>query len=104
MFYFKSLVISTLETFSIVAGSDPHLKEALLKLSELLIDEDWKVKNGDEEIAGIEHPGLHMMLKKLAQNDAVALKSAKSTFAGCLCSTIDDETVRAFYRPMNFSV
>lgn len=62
----------------------------------MLAEEDWKLKNGEEEIAGIEHPGLHMMLKKLAQNDAVALKSSKTTFGECLCSTINDETVRSF--------
>lgn len=65
-------------------------------MSELLVDGDWKLKNGEEEIAGIEHSGLHMMLKRLAQNDAVALKTSKTTFGECLCSTIDDETVRDF--------
>lgn len=79
--------------FSNFVGADPHLKAALLKISKLIIDENWKVKNGDEDIAGIEHSGLHMMLKKLAQNDAVASKASKTTFGECLSSTIDDETV-----------
>lgn len=74
-------------------GSNLDLKTALLNISKVLVEGDWKLKNGEEEIAGIEHPGLHMMLKKLAQNDAVASKTSKTTFGECLCDTVDDETV-----------
>lgn len=75
------------------AGSGEELKEAFTKISELIVAEDWKVKDGESEIAGIEHSGLHMMLKKLAQNDDVAKDNSKVTFGECLCSVITDETV-----------
>lgn len=75
-------------------GSDPELKEALVKICQLIVQEDWKVKSEEAEVAGIEHPGLHMMLKKLALNDDAAAKIPKTTFGECLVSIIDEEAVR----------
>lgn len=83
----------SLISFFTISGADPELKEALSKISELIRKLDWKVKNEENEMSGIEHPGLHMMLKKLAQNDSEAIKASKTTFGECLCSAIDDDTV-----------
>lgn len=79
-----------------VAGSEPELKNALLCIAEVIANPEWKIKEGESETSGIEHAGLHMILKKLAQHDSVALQTSKRTFGECLCSKITDETVTIF--------
>lgn len=74
-------------------GADPELKDALMSLSKVIVDPNWQVKEDEKEVYGIEHAGLHMTLKKLAQNDKIAEENSKTTFGECICSEIEDETV-----------
>lgn len=76
-----------------IIGTDPGLKTALSSIADIIVNPDWKIKEAENEINGIEHAGLHMILKKLAQHDAVALQESKTTFGECLCSKVTDEAV-----------
>lgn len=85
------------QTLLFIAGSGPELRNALSSVAEVIVNPDWKIKDGENEINGIEHAGLHMILKKLAQHDSVALQTSKATFGECLCSKVADDTVIICY-------
>lgn len=64
-----------------------------MKVCELIIDENWKITEDQEEVAGIESAGLHMVLKKLAANDLHTLATSKTSFGECLSKLITVEVV-----------
>ncbi|XP_015114671.1 pumilio homolog 3 [Diachasma alloeum] len=75
------------------AGNGEKLATAFQAISEFLTASKTKLKEGEVEYAPVEHPGLHMMLKKLIQADKLALETQKSTFGEELAKKLDNETI-----------
>lgn len=75
-------------------GSGEKLKSALESIAKFISDEDSKIKENDTECNSIEHPGLHMVLKKLIQNDKELLKQNESTFGEILLSYLTTEVLQ----------
>lgn len=80
----------------IFLGSGKVLDEALSKVVETITEVVWKIQDGENEVLGIEHAGLHMVLKKLAQHDKVASANGKVTFATNLIDALTDKVVSIF--------
>lgn len=55
------------------------MSKAFERIAEVIVDPSWKVKDECSEINGIEHAGLHMVLKKLVKNDKVLLARGEET-------------------------
>ena len=75
-------------------GSGEKLKSAFESIAKFISDVDSKIKGDDTECSSIEHPGLHMMLKKLIQNDKELLKKNESTFGEILLSHLTTEVLQ----------
>lgn len=76
-----------------ILGSGNVLKEALVKVAECITEEDWTITEGENEMYGIEHAGLHIVLKKLIQHDKVAFEQEKPTFSSVLVQHLDMDLV-----------
>ncbi|XP_029167278.1 protein penguin [Nylanderia fulva] len=75
-------------------GSGEKLKTAFESIAKFISDENSKIKENETEYNSIEHPGLHMMLKKLIQNDKELLKKNESTFGEILLSYLTTEVLQ----------
>ncbi|KYM93817.1 PREDICTED: protein penguin [Cyphomyrmex costatus] len=72
-------------------GSGEKLKSAFESVVKFISSMDSKIKDNDIEYDVIEHPGLHIMLKKLIQYDKELLKKNESTFTEILISHLTPE-------------
>ncbi|XP_044759898.1 protein penguin [Coccinella septempunctata] len=70
-----------------------HTFENLVKV---ITDIDWKIKENDKEIRGIEHPGLHLVLKKIAQHDKNNIEKDLPTFGASLSKSLTDEVIESW--------
>ncbi|XP_063981300.1 pumilio homolog 3 [Diachasmimorpha longicaudata] len=75
------------------SGHGEKLVEAFQAISEFLIASKTKLKEGEVEYAPVEHPGLHMMLKKLILADKIAVEAQKPTFGEELAKKLDGKTI-----------
>lgn len=82
----------------IFLGSGNVLEEALSSIVRTISDVDWTVKDGEKDVKGIEHPAIHMVLKKLAQNDKVAAEENRPTFGAALVQALEKKTVRLSFK------
>ncbi|KAH1016099.1 hypothetical protein HUJ04_007374 [Dendroctonus ponderosae] len=82
----------------IKSGSGNVLEEALNSIVGTITDMDWTVKDGEKDVKGIEHPALHMVLKKLAQNDKTATEENKSTFGSALVQGLEKQTLKRWLK------
>lgn len=89
MFYLNLFcyVLNTLK------GKGKELKDCLEKVCEVIVQTDWKVLENKNNLNGIEHPALHMVLKKLAQHDKVNIEKNEITFGGVLLEYLNEEVV-----------
>lgn len=91
--WFGKASIAVLTLACIKTASGQGLENALNSLSKQITAVDWKIQENNTEMFGIENSGLHMTLKKLAQNDKVASASGKYTFGEAIVKSLSDETV-----------
>ncbi|XP_066139835.1 protein penguin [Euwallacea fornicatus] len=82
----------------IKAGSGDILKETLSKVVETILQPDWKIRDTDKEVIGIEDAGIHMTLKKLAQHDKVALEQGKATFGATLVDALSSDILTSWLK------
>lgn len=68
-------------------GSGEELSSTFESIAKFICG-NFKIKQNDIEYNVIEHSGLHMMLKKLIQNDKELLKKNESTFGEILISQL----------------
>lgn len=59
----------------------------------MICQPDWKLLEDGKEINGIEHAGLHLCCKKIAQNDKNKLESQEYTFGNAILENLTDEIV-----------
>ncbi|XP_045476576.1 protein penguin [Harmonia axyridis] len=67
-----------------------HTFESIVKV---ITNADWKIKENEQEIQGIEHAGLHMVLKKIAQHDKINTENDLPTFGGALLKLLTDDVL-----------
>lgn len=75
-------------------GSGQKLHSAFESIAKYISNVDSKIKENDAECNLVEHPGLHMMLKKLIQNDKELLKKDECTFGEILISHLTAEVLK----------
>lgn len=67
----SSMCVATLAMLK--AANGEYLKTTFDALAKVITNNDFKIKEeGKKEIFGLEHPGVHMMLKKLLQHEKTA--------------------------------
>jgi pumilio family protein 6 len=74
------------------SGKGDGLKKALDSIVKVIVNPDWKIKSNEQEIAGVEEPGLHMVLKKLFKLDQNS-ETCDFSFGSCLIDALSEETL-----------
>ncbi|KAK4874951.1 hypothetical protein RN001_014311 [Aquatica leii] len=92
-FWMSSGSIAMLTLAIVKSAPIEHLQDALNEIAKVVVNTEWTVDKDDEKLLGIEHPGLHMILKKLIQHDKVFAEAEKPTFSSSLLNEISDETI-----------
>lgn len=77
-------------------GSGEKLKSAFEAIAKVICDTDSKITEGEDECSLIEHPGLHMMLKKLIKYDKELLKRNETTFGEILLPHLTSDVLRTW--------
>lgn len=67
-------------------------------LAKVITNIDWKIKENDKEVQGIEHSGLHMVLKKIAQNDKLNIEKNLPTFGASLMKSLTKDVVSSIVK------
>ncbi|KAJ8983930.1 hypothetical protein NQ317_008632 [Molorchus minor] len=75
------------------AGAENDLAKVYESIAGVLVDPEWKIKEKEKEILGIEHGGIHMMLKKLAQRDKMNLENGNTTFGSVLVGKLNEDVL-----------
>ncbi|KZC10744.1 PREDICTED: protein penguin [Dufourea novaeangliae] len=83
----SSIAMVTLAVLN--AGSGEKLKQAFESIAKYITDSQTRIKEGDAEHKVVEHAGLHMMLKKLIQNDEKLQGRNETTFGEILTSHLN---------------
>lgn len=76
------------------AGDGEKLKAAYEAIGDYIIDPESVIKEDEKEYKVVEYSGLHMMLKKLIQNDKTLIEKEKTTFGEVLIEKLDSEVVK----------
>lgn len=92
-FWLSNASLATEMSAIVKAGSGDDLVKVYNSLVDVITSLEWKIKEKENDILGIEHSGLHMTLKKLAQHDKANLENGNSTFSGMLAEKVTDEAV-----------
>lgn len=74
-------------------GTKEKLEKAFEAVTTFITDLKSKIKEGDEEYKPVEHAGLHMMLKKLIQNDKELQEKGESTFGKILVDHLETNII-----------
>lgn len=72
-------------------GFGEQLNDAFKSIAIFISEVDSKIQQGDAECNAVEHPGLHMMLKKLIQHDKNVMNKTVPTFGEILISHLEKE-------------
>uniref|UniRef100_A0A6P7GEK1 Protein penguin-like n=1 Tax=Diabrotica virgifera virgifera TaxID=50390 RepID=A0A6P7GEK1_DIAVI len=83
-----------------ILGSGPELEAAYTGLGDVIVNPEWKVKENENDILGVENAGIHMALKKLAQQDKVRLENQDITFGSVLIEKLTEDTLTSWL-PLN---
>lgn len=73
------------------------MKNCLESLSKVIVDSEWNIHENEITMKGIEHPGLHMILKKLAQHDKIFSSKGDVTFGEVLLELLTQDKVLFFF-------
>ncbi|CAH1992102.1 unnamed protein product [Acanthoscelides obtectus] len=91
-FWLSNASLATEMNAIIKAGSGEELQNAYKSLVEVIIKPEWKIKESEnKEILGVEHAGIHMILKKITQHDKSNSTSCDSTFGYILSEKLNSE-------------
>ncbi|KAG5891729.1 hypothetical protein JTB14_000332 [Gonioctena quinquepunctata] len=79
-------------------AGEKELEEAFNNIVDVISNPDWKIKDNDKEILGIEHAGMHMLLKKLAKLDKNDSENKHHVFCSYLANKLDDEMLKIWLK------
>ncbi|KAK9883600.1 hypothetical protein WA026_001775 [Henosepilachna vigintioctopunctata] len=65
---------------------------------EVITDINWRIKKEEEEFLGIEHAGLHLVLKKIAQHDKINTTLDLPTFGVSLVKKLSNDTIESWIK------
>ena len=82
----SSIAMVTLAILKAATGE--KFKQASESIARFITDSESKIKDGDVEYDLVDHAGLHMMLKKLIQNDKEMLGKGEPTFGEALADRL----------------
>ncbi|XP_076249016.1 pumilio and CPL domain-containing protein penguin [Calliopsis andreniformis] len=88
----SSIAMVTLAILKV--GTGEQLKQAFDSLAKFITDSKTKLKEGDSERDLVDHGGLHMMLKKLIQNDKLLHVKENITFGEILVNHLTIKTIK----------
>ncbi|CAG9827685.1 unnamed protein product [Diabrotica balteata] len=80
------------------AGSGEELGAAYTSLADVIVNPEWKVKENENDVLGVENAGIHMALKKLAQQDKVRLENQETTFGSILIEKLSEDTMTSWLK------
>lgn len=86
-----SIAMVTLAILKI--GTGEKLEKAFEAIIMFITNSKSKIKEGDKEYKPIEHAGLHMMLKKLIQNDKELQEKNENTFGKILVDHLETNII-----------
>ncbi|KAK9309799.1 hypothetical protein QLX08_000621 [Tetragonisca angustula] len=86
-----SIAMVTLAILKI--GTGEKLEKAFEVIVMFITNSKSKIKEGDKEYKPIEHAGLHMMLKKLIQNDKELQEKNENTFGKILIDHLETNII-----------
>lgn len=66
-------------------------------LSKFICNVPWTVTEDEKQVNAIEHAGIHLSLKKIAQHDKINTEKGEYTFGKAVCETLTDETVQLVF-------
>lgn len=89
----QSITISVKLSFYVFLGSGEILQKTYSAIVQIITNLEWKIKEKEEHILGIEHAGMHMILKKLIQHDKVNLQTGSKTFGEALLKNLNSDLV-----------
>ena len=69
------------------------MTKALDNISGVIVDPNWKIKEKGEEIPGIEHSGLHMILQKILLHDEASVKTGNATLSELIVKKLSKDIV-----------
>ncbi|XP_015601354.1 protein penguin [Cephus cinctus] len=75
-------------------GSGENLKTAFEAVAKFIANLESKIVENEVEYKAIEHSGLHMMLKKLIQNDKNNIEKGEPTFGEALIELLDTNIIK----------
>lgn len=87
----SSIAMVTLAILKV--GTGVKLKQAFESIAKFIINSEAKIKEGDTESDLVDHAGLHMMLKKLIQNDKKLHMKKETTFGEILINHLQISTI-----------
>ncbi|XP_012151378.1 pumilio and CPL domain-containing protein penguin [Megachile rotundata] len=92
----SSIVMVTLAILKV--GTGEKLTKAFNSIAAFITDEKSKIEEKGSEYKPIEHSGIHMMLKKLIQNDKELQKKGESTFGETLIDHLENKTIEEWIK------
>ncbi|VEN59005.1 unnamed protein product [Callosobruchus maculatus] len=96
-FWLSNASLATEMNAIIKAASGEELKDLYQSLVNVIVEPEWKIKESDsKEILGVEHAGLHMILKKITQHDKANSTSYDSTFGYILSESLNSEIISSW--------
>ncbi|XP_023026299.2 pumilio and CPL domain-containing protein penguin [Leptinotarsa decemlineata] len=93
-----SLAIEMIAILKSANGPDLELEKAYNSIVDVISNPDWKIKETDKETLGIEHAGMHMLLKKLAKYDNDSTVTKYVTFGECLAKKLNDDMLKVWLK------
>ncbi|XP_017760998.1 PREDICTED: protein penguin [Eufriesea mexicana] len=87
----SSIAMVTLAILKVNTGE--KLRKAFEAIAKFITDLKSIIKESDKEYKPVEHAGLHMMLKKLIQNDKELQEKSESTFGEILINYLETNVI-----------
>lgn len=87
----SSIAMVTLAILKV--GAKEKLKKAFESISEFITNPESRINEGDNKHKPVEHAGLHMMLKKLIQNDKELQEKNESGFGEVLVNHLQTNII-----------
>ncbi|XP_076162947.1 pumilio and CPL domain-containing protein penguin [Ptiloglossa arizonensis] len=87
----SSIAMVTLAILKV--GTGEKLKQAFKSIATFITDSTVRIKEKDLEHRTVEHAGLHMMLKKVIQNDKELLIKGETTFGDELINHLEADVI-----------
>ncbi|CAG9824619.1 unnamed protein product [Phaedon cochleariae] len=99
-FWLSNASLATEMTAILQAGSanGKDMRNIYDSIVGFISNPNWKIKLDDEDILGIEHAGLHMLLKKLAKQETNNIESGHASFSASLAKNLNDEMLKLWLK------